>query len=80
MHTRFPHIQFHSHRVCRVDATTGIITTVAGNFLLGKSQPAYSGDGGPATNATLSGAWGIAIDAAGSLFISDTKVVHKVIM
>ena len=66
--------------VCRVDATTGIISTVAGSFLLGKTQAAYSGDGGPATNATLSGAWGIVIDAAGSLFISDTKVIHKVTM
>src|SRR5438876_547384 len=43
----------------------GIITTVAGN-----GSAAYSGDGGPAINAGLS-AFGVAVDGAGNLFISD---------
>ncbi len=44
----------------------GLITTVAGNGLAG-----YSGDGGPATNASLNSPRGVAADAAGNLFISD---------
>jgi len=46
----------------------GTITTVAGN-----GQPGYSGDGGPATAASLSGAVGVAVDAAGNLYIADTS-------
>ena len=37
-----------NRRIRRVDASTGIITTVAGNGSYG-----YSGDGGPATDAPL---------------------------
>jgi trimeric autotransporter adhesin len=44
----------------------GLITTVAGNGTSG-----FSGDGGPATGAQLSGASAIALDAAGNLFIAD---------
>jgi uncharacterized protein (TIGR03437 family) len=45
---------------------TGMIRTVAGNGLAG-----FSGDGGPATSATLNNPAGIAIDASGNLFIAD---------
>jgi sugar lactone lactonase YvrE len=51
-------------RIRRVD-TNGIITTVVGN-----GSTAYSGDGGPATNASLHPV-GLVLDAAGNLFISD---------
>jgi sugar lactone lactonase YvrE len=44
----------------------GIITTVAGNGTNG-----CSGDGGPATNASLSRPYGVAADARGSVFITD---------
>jgi len=54
-------------RIRRVDAVTGIITTVAGNGSVG-----YSGDGGPATNASLDGPFGVGVDRAGNLFIADT--------
>jgi sugar lactone lactonase YvrE len=47
--------------------TPGIITTVAGN-----GGPAYGGDGGPATSAYLNGPLGIAVDAAGNLYFSDS--------
>ena len=47
-------------------ATTGIITTVAGN---GTSH--YSGDGGAATEADLSAPYGVAIDSGGNLLIAD---------
>lgn len=54
-----------SHLVRRVD-TAGVITTVAGN-----GSGGYSGDGGPATSAALNGPWGLTIDSAGALYISD---------
>jgi hypothetical protein len=46
---------------------TSIITTVAG-----KQDEGYSGDGGPATNASLTLPHGVAVDAFGNLFIADT--------
>ena len=65
--------------VRRVDAVTGIISTVAGNHELGKKLQ-YSGNGGPAINAALNLAWGIAVDVAGNLFIADSGngVIRKV--
>jgi streptogramin lyase len=53
----------------RVDGTTGIITTIAGNYSLGGS---YSGDGGPATSAALNQPGGVVLDASGNLFITDS--------
>jgi Secretion system C-terminal sorting domain len=63
-------------RIRRVDATTGIITTIAGTGSSG-----YSGDGGPATLAQLaSSAAGMAIDAAGNLFFADrgNNVIRRI--
>jgi len=57
---------FQNNRLRRVDATTNIITTVAGNGLAG-----YSGDGGPATAAQLNGPISVTVDAAGNLYIGD---------
>jgi len=59
----------------RVDAATQIITTVAGN-----GTPGYSGDGGPATAASLCLPTSVAVDAAGNLFIADTynNVIRRV--
>lgn len=53
------------HVIRRVD-TAGIITTVAGNGLLG-----FSGDGGPATSARLNAPYGVAVDGAGNLYIGE---------
>jgi sugar lactone lactonase YvrE len=56
---------YNNHRVRRVDAS-GNITTVAGD-----GTPGYSGDGGPATSASLCGPSGVALDAAGNLYIAE---------
>jgi sugar lactone lactonase YvrE len=60
----------HHQRVRRIDARTRIITTVAGNGRWGNT-----GDGGPATNATLAGPAGVTVvpDGAGriTIFIAD---------
>jgi len=52
-----------------------ILRTVAGT-----SPAGYRGDGGPATEASLSMPLGIAVDSSGNLFIADTSngVVRKV--
>ena len=57
-----------NQRVRRVDAGTGLITTVAGNGSLG-----FAGDGGPATSARLANPLAIALDAASNLVISDVS-------
>ncbi len=51
----------------RVVSPSGVLTTVAGSASYG-----YSGDGGPATAAQLHLAWGIAIDAAGRVYVADS--------
>jgi sugar lactone lactonase YvrE len=55
-----------NHRIRKVDASTGIITTVAGTGVA-----SFNGDNQPATNASLSSPPGVAVDAAGNLFIAD---------
>ena len=50
----------------------GIITTIAGTGI-----PGYSGDGGPAINAQISEAAGLALDNSGNLYIAD-RTNHRV--
>ena len=59
----------------RVDAQTGTITTVAGDFAADQANGGlggFSGDGGPAASAQLYDPEGVALDSAGDLFIADT--------
>jgi sugar lactone lactonase YvrE len=61
--------------VRRVDAGTGIITTVAGDVAADQANGGvggFSGDGGPAILAQLNDPEGVALDSAGDLFIADT--------
>lgn len=53
-------------RIRKVDASTGLISTIAGTGTGG-----FSGDGGLATNATIHGAQSIAVDSAGNVYFSD---------
>ncbi|HXB69550.1 MAG TPA: IPT/TIG domain-containing protein [Candidatus Acidoferrales bacterium] len=53
----------------RMVAPNGIISTVAGSSGSGSN---FAGDGGAATKARLNSPKGIAVDAAGNLFIADT--------
>jgi uncharacterized protein (TIGR03437 family) len=55
-----------NNRVRRV-TTDGVITTVAGN-----GARTFAGDGGPAAKASLNLPTGVAVDAAGNLFINDS--------
>ncbi|MCP4000514.1 MAG: hypothetical protein GY727_06365, partial [Gammaproteobacteria bacterium] len=54
-----------NHRIRKVDAN-GIITTVAGN-----GQGVHSGDGGPATEATLRFPYDVVLDSIGNIYIAD---------
>ena len=53
-------------RIRRVDAATGIITTVAGT-----GEQGFYGDDGPATQAAISLPRDVALDCDGSLYIAD---------
>lgn len=55
------------HRVRKVDPS-GIITTIAGD-----GTPGSTGDGGPAAWARLYGPHGVHVDAAGNIYIADTR-------
>jgi len=55
-----------NHRIRKVDARTGVITTVAGS-----GKKGYAGDGGKATDASLNEPYGVELDADGNLFIVD---------
>jgi streptogramin lyase len=55
-----------NHRIRKVDAKTGIITTVAGT-----GKKGFGGDGGRATEAMLNEPYGLELDADGNLFIVD---------
>lgn len=59
--------EWNGHRVKKI-TPDGKYTIYAGT-----SAPGFSGDGGPADQAQLSGPTGLAMDLAGNLYLSDTK-------
>ena len=54
-------------RIRKVDAATGIISTVVGTGVSG-----YSGDNGAATSAQISRPGGLALDSSGNLYFADS--------
>ena len=58
-------IDLNNARIRKVD-TNGIITTVAGNGIIG-----FGGDGGPATSASLNYPYGLVVDTAGNLYLAE---------
>ncbi len=57
-----------NHRIRKVDVSTGIITTVAGNGTAGNS-----GDGGLAINASIDNPLDVCTDRFGNLYIADAN-------
>ena len=55
-----------NHCVRRVDAATGVIVTIAGTGAEG-----YSGDGGPATEATFNQPYSLQVDGNGDVYVVD---------
>jgi len=59
-------VEMRNHLVRRVDAQTGVISTIAGC-----GRKGFSGDGGPAIEAELHRPHSIVMDASGDLYICD---------
>jgi sugar lactone lactonase YvrE len=62
-----------NNRIRRVDAS-GVITTIAGT-----GQPGYSGDGGPALEATIVDPYVLVVDGGGNLLFSSSGNVVRMI-
>jgi hypothetical protein len=62
-----------NHRVRKVDAATGIITTIAGN-----GTPGCGGDGGPATSAAATAPTSVALDNSGNVFFGDCRNIRRI--
>ncbi len=64
-----------NHCIRKIDARTGIISTVAGN-----GQKGHTGDGQRATDATFNEPYAVAVDTNGDLYIADrlNAVIRRV--
>ncbi len=65
-----------NHRLRKITASTGVITTIAGNGVAG-----YSGDGGAATSGTIKYPHGINLDTSLNVYFGDDNgynVIRKV--
>ena len=56
-----------NHLIRKWNPKTKIITAIAGN-----GQAQFTGDGGPASSASLNYPFGVALDASGNIYIADT--------
>ena len=56
----------YNHCIRRIDARSGIITTIAGT-----GEQGFAGDGGPAVRAVMNQPYGIVIDRAGNIYVAD---------
>ncbi len=59
-------------RIRRID-TSGTISTIAGNGVV-----SFSGDGGPATNASFDEPGGLAFDSTGNLYVVDDQRIRMI--
>ena len=59
---------FYNHRVRKIDASTGIINTIAGTGVAG-----FSGDGGLAVNAQINNPTDLCVDATGNVYFNDDQ-------
>ena len=67
---------FYNHRVRKVTASTGIVTTIAGTGI-----DEYSGDNGQATAAGIKGPYGVNLDSSLNVYFGDFQaynVIRKV--
>ena len=55
-----------NNRIRKVNKSTGLITTIAGNGIAG-----FTGDGGPASSAQLSQPWSLIMDNEDNLYFND---------
>ena len=64
-----------THLVRRIDRSSGVITTVAGN-----GERGYLGDGGPATVASLNEPYEVRFDSAGNMYFVEMRnhIVRRV--
>lgn len=65
-------VEIANHTVRRIDAQSGVITTIAGT-----GKPGFHGDGGPAKDAQLNQPHSLAFDAAGHLYVCDI-INHRI--
>jgi DNA-binding beta-propeller fold protein YncE len=56
----------YNHCIRRIDARSGVITTIAGT-----GEEGFSGDGGPATSARMNQPYGMVIDRTGNVYVAD---------
>jgi len=65
----------YNQAIRKIDGTTGVITTIAGN-----GTPGYFGDGGQATNALLGGPFGLYIDKENDIYIAEhgNGIIRKI--
>ena len=61
-----------NRRIRRIDAE-GVITTIAGT-----GERGFSGDGGPAAEAQLTWADGLALDGSGNLYVADGGRIRRI--
>lgn len=62
-----------NHKIGKINATTGVLSTIAGNGTLGNT-----GEGGLAVNAQIGAGTKVKIDVNGNLYFTDFSVVKKV--
>ncbi len=65
----------YNHRIRKIDAVTGIITTIAGT-----GANSYTGDGAPASAATFIEPFALQFDSEGNLYVADAGafVIRKI--